>query len=71
MRNLILVLLVFVLLGLSACGFNRDSNGPPTPETQLDSKSKNVPNTGNEEVDLENDVGTPDKNEDNDHIFDK
>lgn len=71
MRKLISVTLVFLLLSLSACGSNRDTNGPPKPETQLDSKTGNSPVTGNEDVNVENEEGMIDKNNDNDHLIDK
>jgi outer membrane lipopolysaccharide assembly protein LptE/RlpB len=71
MKKLIVVLLVFLLLSLTACGFNRNSNGPPNTQTQINGNANPnaVPNTGNKKVDIENDVGIPDKNENNDHLF--
>lgn len=73
MKKLFMVLLVFILLSLSACGFNRNSNGPPNPQTQINSDASPnvVPNTGNKQVDMKNDVGVPDKDENNDHLLDK
>ncbi|WP_427138790.1 hypothetical protein [Psychrobacillus psychrodurans] len=52
----ILIISSFVL---SACGFQRDSNQPANPETQIDNQDQKIPNTGNEEVNEENDVGIP------------
>ena len=64
--------LLVSLLMLSACGSNRDSNDPAKPETQMDSQEKNIPNTGNEEVNQENDIGIPDTGDDmNDPTFEK
>ncbi|QFF98944.1 hypothetical protein PB01_08925 [Psychrobacillus glaciei] len=73
MRKFFVVLLIVLTLSLSACGFNRNSNGPPNPETQINgnANSNTVPNTGNKKVDMENDVGLPDKDENNDHLLDK
>ncbi|MEK4485593.1 hypothetical protein MHH81_08300 [Psychrobacillus sp. FSL H8-0484] len=59
-KKIVVVLLVLSLLILSACGSIRNSNEPPTPETQIDNQDKNLPNTGNEEVNKENDIGIPD-----------
>lgn len=52
----ILIISCFIL---TACGSQRDSNEPANPETQLNGQDKEVPNTGNEEVNEENDVGIP------------
>lgn len=52
----ILIISCFIL---TACGSQRDSNEPAKPETQIDNQEKEIPNTGNEEVNEENDVGIP------------
>lgn len=59
MQKFISTFFILMMFGLSACGSNSISNGPANPETQLNSKSKVVPNTGNEEVNKENDIGIP------------
>ncbi|MEI4768200.1 hypothetical protein WAX74_00820 [Psychrobacillus sp. FJAT-51614] len=71
MRKILSVSLVFLLLSLSACGSNRDTNGPPKTETQLDSKTGNSPVTGNEDVNVENEEGIIDKDDNNDHLIEK
>ncbi|WP_313894620.1 hypothetical protein [Psychrobacillus sp.] len=69
MQKTILFLLFILILPLSACGVQRESNEPPTPETQLDSQQKNK-DLGNEEVNKENDVGIPkEKETNNDQTF--
>lgn len=52
----ILIISCFIL---TACGSQRESNEPANPETQLNGQDKDIPNTGNEEVNEENDVGIP------------
>lgn len=69
MQKIVLFLLFILILPLSACGSQRDSNEPPNPETQLNSKQKNT-DLGNEEVNKENDVGIPkEKETNNDQTF--
>ena len=71
MKKFAMAFLVVLLLGLSACGDDRETNQPLRPETQQDSKSSKVPNTGNDEVNLQNDDGVHDEDDNNDHLFDK
>ncbi|GGA27272.1 hypothetical protein [Psychrobacillus lasiicapitis] len=72
MNKIISTVLLVSLIMLSACGSNRDSNDPANPETQMDSQGQNLPNTGNEEVNEENDLGIPDTGDDmNDPTFEK
>ncbi|MFJ5769778.1 hypothetical protein [Psychrobacillus sp. NPDC093180] len=72
MNKRISTVLLVSLIMLSACGSNRDSNEPANPETQMDSQEQNLPNTGNEEVNEENDLGIPDTGDDmNDPTFEK
>ncbi|MFJ8067001.1 hypothetical protein ACIQYS_20715 [Psychrobacillus sp. NPDC096426] len=72
MNKRILFVLLVSLLMLSACGSNRDSNDPANPETQINSRDQNIPNTGNEEVNKENDLGIPKIGNDlNDPTFEK
>ncbi|MDI2588948.1 hypothetical protein OR571_18075 [Psychrobacillus sp. NEAU-3TGS] len=72
MNKRISTVLLVSLIMLSACGSNRDSNDPANPETQMDSQEQNLPNTGNEEVNEENDLGIPDTGDDmNDPTFEK
>lgn len=72
MRKIAIVILAMTMCTLSACGFNRSSNGPATPETQLNSQSNKIPNTGNEAVNKENDFGLPKTNGTiNDPTFEK
>ena len=72
MNKIISTVLLVSLIMLSACGSNRDSNDPANPETQMDSQEQNLPNTGNEEVNEENDLGIPDTGDDmNDPTFEK
>ena len=71
MKQLAMALLVVLIMGLSACGDDRNTNQPAKPETQEDSKASKVPNTGNDEVNLENDDGLHDEDDNNDHLFDK
>lgn len=72
MNKRISTVLLVSLIMLSACGANRDSNDPANPETQMDSQEQNLPNTGNEEVNEENDLGIPDTGDDmNDPTFEK
>ncbi|TQR20655.1 hypothetical protein [Psychrobacillus vulpis] len=59
MRKIFVVMIVFTIFSLSACGSTRESNAPANPETQIDSQSDDIPNTGNEEVNEENDMGIP------------
>lgn len=59
-KKIVVVLLVLSFLILSACGSLRNSNEPPSPETQINNQDKNLPNTGNEKVNKENDIGIPD-----------
>ncbi|MET0959449.1 MAG: hypothetical protein ABWX58_03905 [Psychrobacillus psychrotolerans] len=57
---------------LTACGSQRDSNDHPKDETQVNNLDQEVPNTGNEEVNEENDVGIPKVDEGlNDPSFEK
>lgn len=67
------IFLIFIIssLLLTACGFPRDSNQPAKPETQLNNQDKEVPNTGNEEVNEENDVGIPKTDGFNDPTIEK
>lgn len=72
MTKRIFSILIISSLLLTACGFQRDSNQPAKPETQLNNQDKEVPNTGNEEVNEENDVGIPKVDEGlNDPSFEK
>lgn len=52
-------LIILVIFVLSACGFNRNSNDPANPETQINGQDQDLPNTGNEGVNEENDLGVP------------
>ncbi|SDN08765.1 hypothetical protein SAMN05518871_103252 [Psychrobacillus sp. OK028] len=56
----ILILSCFIL---TACGDKRDSNKEPKEETKVNNLDQKVPNTGNERVNEENDVGIPKKDE--------
>ena len=70
-KRLFSILIISSII-MTACGFQRDSNQPANPETQLDNQDKEIPNTGNEEVNEENDVGIPKKNDFiNDPSFEK
>lgn len=71
MNKRLSILLLVSLLILSACGFQRNSNEPANPKTQLNGQDKNIPNTGNEEVNKENDVGIPKTDIINDPTFEK
>lgn len=65
-------LLIISCFILTACGSQRESNEPANPETQLNSQDQEVPNTGNEEVNVENDVGIPKMDDSiNDPSFEK
>ncbi|MBD7944376.1 MULTISPECIES: hypothetical protein [Psychrobacillus] len=65
MKKLI-VLLILVLLPLTACGEDRTSNDVPPPETIDNTRDSITPESGNEEVNKENDEGMPNTNELND-----
>lgn len=64
----ILIISCFIL---TACGSQRNSNEPANPETQIDNQDQDIPNTGNEEVNEENDVGIPKMGDFNDPTFEK
>lgn len=69
MQKTILFLVLILLLPLSACGTQRESNEPPDSETLLNSQQKNK-DLGNEQVNKENDVGIPkEKETNNDQTF--
>ena len=65
----IIAILTFVLLLLAACGEDRSSNGVPPQEIIDDSRQTIGPESGNGEVNAENDEGMPDTNELNDPSF--
>lgn len=62
----IIAILTFVLLPLTACGEDRTSNEVPPPEIIDNSRQTIGPESGNAEVNEENDEGMPDTNELND-----
>ena len=64
----ILIISCFIL---TACGDQRNSNEPANPETQIDNQDQDIPNTGNEEVNEENDVGIPKMDGFNDATIEK
>lgn len=64
----ILIVTCFIL---TACGSQRESNEPANPETQMNNQDQNIPNTGNEQVNEENDIGIPKMDDFNDPTFEK
>lgn len=64
----ILIISCFIL---TACGDQRDSNDHPKEETKVNNLEQDIPNTGNEEVNEENDVGIPKMDGFNDATIEK
>lgn len=62
----IIIILIFTLLPLTACGEDRTSNELPPPEIIDNSRQTIPPESGNAEENKENDAGMPDTNELND-----
>ncbi|MFJ7826446.1 hypothetical protein [Psychrobacillus sp. NPDC096623] len=69
-KQLLSILIISCFI-LTACGSQRDSNEPANPETQIDNQDQKIPNTGNEQVNEENDVGIPKMDDFNDPTIEK
>ncbi|WP_342560722.1 hypothetical protein NSQ95_08985 [Psychrobacillus sp. FSL W7-1457] len=62
----IIVIFILTVLTLTACGENRTSNEVPPPEIIENNRQSIGPESGNAEVNKENDEGMPNTNELND-----